>query len=63
MKLDMILSVPLYLWAIIATLLVAIAFAAGWSLHKSHILIKNAPKSVKKPKPEKMPEGWTRWEI
>ena len=63
MKLDMIVSVPFYVWVICAALLVAIAFFAGWSLHKSHILIKSAPKAEKKPKREKTPEGWTSWEI
>lgn len=47
----------------ITSLIAAIAFAAGWSFHKSHIQIKNAPKSTKKPKPEPLPDGWASWEI
>lgn len=57
------ITCPLFVWIACAILIAAIAFAAGWSLHKNHIQIKNAPKATKKPKPEPLPDGWASWEI
>ncbi len=63
MKIDMIVSVPLYVWLVCAVLLAAIAFFGGWKMHKNHLLAKNAPKKEKKPKKQPAPDGWDCWEI
>lgn len=60
---DITISCPLWVWLVAATALIIIAFTAGWSLHKTHLQIKNAPKSVKKPKKQELPEGWELWTI